>query len=107
METIKVIAKSNNWKGELPSEIDKKSFRDMVFQAIHYPGASLSIGKYTLSGTSLFHKCINGNATVKYASDEIKTSSFLWIRAKQAKSIMFHSAFEQVEYIVCNPKTKP
>lgn len=100
MNTIKVIKVSQDKSKSLECEMDRKFFQDMVFQAMFYPGSSITIGNYTLSGTTLFIKQANSPAIQKYHNDLKKTVSYLWEKAKRSKSIVFRSKFEQVEYLV-------
>ena len=100
MKTIKVIAMSNSWSGGIPCELDKKFFKDMVFQAMYYRDSYITVDNHTLSGTTLLVKRIGHPVMKKYAGDYKKVASLLWTKAKMSKRIVFSSSFEHVEYLI-------
>lgn len=99
---IEVTAVSNGCSDGQVRKMDRKFFKDMVFQAMYYPGSSITIGNCTLSGTTMFIKRVSQPALKKYYGDLKAAVAYLWIKAKKAKSIVFRSNLENVEYLIQN-----
>ena len=81
-------------------KMDRKFFKDMVFQAMYYPGSSITIGNYTLSGTTMFTKRVSQPALKKYCGDLKAAVAYLWLKAKKAERIVFRSNLENVDYLI-------
>lgn len=100
MKQVEVTLKFANFYGADCKVLDRKFFKDMVYQAMFYPGSSITVGTCTLSGTTLLIKRKNQSGLKKYAGDFNKVVVNLWARAKNAKNIVFLSKFEEVEYLI-------
>ena len=100
MKQVKVTLKLANFYGADCKVMERKFFKDMVYQAMFYPGSSITVGTCTLSGITLLIKRKNQSGLKKYAGDFGKAATNLWTRAKNAKSIVFRSKFEEVEYLI-------
>lgn len=100
MKQVEVTLKLANFYGADCKVLDRKFFKDMVYQAMFYPGCSIIVGTCTLSGTTLLIKRKNQSGLKKHAGDFNKVVANLWARAQNAKNIVFRSKFEEVEYLI-------
>ncbi len=100
MEQVKVTLSQLDCHDNDCTVMDKKFFKDMVYQAMYYPGSSITIGTRTLSGVTLLVKHGNQQGVKKYVGDLKKVAANLWKSAKCSKSIVFRSNFEEIEYLI-------